>query len=49
MADANNHVAGRLPPEPDPALRQLDRLVGSWKIAGGSVEGVTTFEWMEGH
>jgi len=48
MADSNNHLAGRLPPEPNQALRQLDRLVGTWKIAGGLLEGITTFEWMDG-
>ncbi|WP_067831223.1 DUF1579 family protein [Actinomadura kijaniata] len=45
-------------PTPDPALRQLDFLVGSWDVKGSTIEGpmgpaaeVTgweTFEWMEG-
>ena len=45
-------------PAPDPALRRLDPLVGSWRLAGSTVEGpmgpateITgweTFEWMEG-
>ena len=48
MADSNNHLAGQLPPEPNPALRQLDRLVGSWRISGGLLEGNTTFAWMDG-
>jgi hypothetical protein len=43
------------PPAPDPALRQLDRFVGTWDMKGrtlGSdtddVVGQTTFEWLPG-
>ena len=39
-------------PEPDPALKRLDRMVGTWTMEGnlvGSVEknikGETTFRW----
>jgi hypothetical protein len=35
------------PPEPNPDLRALDRLVGTWQITGGA-EGQVTYEWMEG-
>jgi hypothetical protein len=31
----------------DPRLEALERLVGTWKISGGS-EGEATYEWMEG-
>lgn len=48
MADSNNHLAGQLPDEPNPALRVLDRLVGTWRITGGFLEGTTSFEWMDG-
>jgi hypothetical protein len=48
MADSNNHLAGRLPATPDPALRTLDRLVGTWTITGETFNGQTTFEWMDG-
>jgi hypothetical protein len=48
MADRNNHLAGRLPDEPYPALHQLDRLIGSWQVTGSLLEGVMTYEWMEG-
>ena len=34
-------------PKPDPDLKGLDRLVGTWKQTGG-VEGEITYEWMEG-
>ena len=34
-------------PQRDPGLRQLNRLVGTWKVSGES-EGETTYEWMEG-
>ena len=42
--DAQDH--GR-PPEPNPDLRRLDRLVGTWEMSG-DVQGRVTFEWMEG-
>ena len=45
MADDNTNV--QQPPEPDPDLKSLDRLVGSWEISGGA-QGKTTYEWMEG-
>ena len=45
MADYNTRV--QQPPEPDPDLKSLDRLVGSWEISGGA-QGKTTYEWMEG-
>ena len=40
--------------EPNPALRALDRLVGTWRVTGelggaeGDVSGEVTYEWMEG-
>jgi hypothetical protein len=33
--------------EPDAGIRQLDWLVGTWKVSGG-VTGQITFEWLEG-
>lgn len=44
----NNHLAGRLPSEPYAALRQLDRLVGTWEVSGSFFQGTISFEWMEG-
>jgi hypothetical protein len=35
------------PPTPNPDLEGLDRLVGTWKVSGGT-EGTVSFEWMEG-
>lgn len=45
-------------PSPDPALQRLDFLVGTWKLAGTTIEspmgpateitGSESFEWMEG-
>jgi hypothetical protein len=32
---------------PDPALKSLDRLVGTWRISG-EAQGEVTYEWMEG-
>lgn len=46
------------PPTPDPALKQLDFLVGTWRVVGtteegpagpaGTTEAVETFEWLDG-
>ena len=33
--------------EPSPALRKLDRLIGTWELSG-DVGGRVTYEWMEG-
>jgi hypothetical protein len=35
------------PPTPNPDLRGLDRLVGTWNVSGGA-QGQVTYEWMEG-
>ena len=42
-------------PQPDPALRRLDRLVGSWTMEGNlvgsddkNIKGETTFRWLPG-
>jgi hypothetical protein len=32
---------------PSPDLKALDRLIGSWSIAGGA-RGSSTYEWREG-
>jgi hypothetical protein len=41
------HDAPQQPTEPDPKLRRLDRLVGTWEVSGG-LQGKVSFEWMEG-
>jgi hypothetical protein len=48
VADSDNHLAGRLPAVPYPALRQLDSLVGRWEASGSFLNGSIEFEWMEG-
>jgi len=35
------------PPTPNPDLKGLERLVGTWKVSGGA-QGTATYEWMEG-
>lgn len=47
MTDKNNAQDKQHLPEASPALRGLDRLVGTWKISGGA-KGIVTYEWMEG-
>src|SRR5215213_7440834 len=34
-------------PKPNPDLKSLDRLIGTWN-QGGALSGKTTFEWAEG-
>jgi hypothetical protein len=46
MADDNIN-AQQQPPEPNPDLKGLDRLVGTWEMSGGA-QGRVTYEWMEG-
>ena len=53
MTDENTQPQGI--PHPDPALRRLDRLVGTWSMKGhliGSdqenITGRTTFQWLDG-
>jgi hypothetical protein len=41
MSDNNN-------PQPNPGLKQLDRLVGTWKVSGPTIDGEVSFEWLEG-
>jgi len=48
MSDSNNHLAGRLPTEPRPQLRQLEPLIGTWEVTGSLLQGTVSFEWMEG-
>jgi len=47
----NTHQA----PAPDPALRRLDRLVGTWRLNGrplgatrDSISGTSTYRWLPG-
>jgi hypothetical protein len=46
MTDTTN-TQGYQTPTPNPDLQRLDRLVGTWNVAGGA-HGRTTYEWMEG-
>ena len=34
-------------PTPNADLKELDRLVGTWRVSGGT-EGTVRYEWMEG-
>jgi len=44
--DVNNQVQQQLP-KPNPDLKNLEKLVGTWKVSGGA-QGQIIFEWMEG-
>jgi hypothetical protein len=48
MAEDTDDVQAHLQvPEPNPDLKGLDRLVGTWEVSGGA-QGKATYEWMEG-
>jgi hypothetical protein len=47
MAENSEAQATQQQPAPNPDLKSLDRLVGTWDVSGG-VEGRIVFEWMEG-
>jgi hypothetical protein len=43
------------PPQPDPALRRLDKFIGSWTMRGhligsddDNIVGHATYQWLEG-
>lgn len=47
MSDANAYAQEQLP-QPNPDLKSLDKLIGTWKVSGPDIKGKVTFEWMEG-
>jgi hypothetical protein len=54
MADQQSEQAPQLP-APDPALKRLDRFVGTWNMEGhligsseNNIKGQTTFRWLPG-
>jgi hypothetical protein len=54
MTKNNDTQTPQQPAKPNPALKRLDTLVGTWSIKGresgpdGEIHGQVTFEWMEG-
>ncbi|MDQ3005333.1 MAG: DUF1579 domain-containing protein [Chloroflexota bacterium] len=55
MTDKDNVQAGDQAPEPDPALKRLDVLIGTWDLKGrtldsdeDNISGWNTFEWLPG-
>jgi hypothetical protein len=45
---ANEDASSRpQPPQPDAALKALERLLGTWRVAGGA-EGQVSYKWLEG-
>jgi hypothetical protein len=47
MAENTGMQTERQAPQPNPDLRQLDRLVGTWDLSG-PVQGTTKFKWRKG-
>jgi hypothetical protein len=48
MTDSNHTQDEQQPPTPNPDLKSLDKLVGTWKVSGPDIDGQVTYEWMEG-
>ena len=48
MTDNSYTQDQQQPPQPNPDLKSLDQLVGTWKVSGPDIKGKVTFEWMEG-
>jgi hypothetical protein len=55
MAKSNEAQGLQQPPTPDPALKRLERLVGTWALTGrtldsdvDNISGQFTIEWMPG-
>ena len=49
MSDDNAYSQDQQqPPQPNPDLKSLDRLVGTWNVSGPDIHGQVRFEWMEG-
>jgi hypothetical protein len=46
MTDQHNPQETKTP-QPNPDMKSLDRLVGTWQVTGGA-QGTTRYEWMEG-
>ncbi len=47
MADETTNTQGKQPVMPNPDLKPLDRLVGTW-VMSGDVSGTVRYEWMAG-
>jgi len=47
MDDMNDTQFDQKAPEPSPALKKLEKLVGTWDVSGG-VKGRLIYDWMEG-
>lgn len=35
-------------PVPNPQIKSLDQLVGTWNVSGSDIAGTTRYEWLEG-
>ena len=47
MAETNSSQASQQAPKPNPDLKSLDRLVGTWRVSGDA-QGQISYEWSEG-
>jgi hypothetical protein len=47
MSDNNTNIQIEQALKPNPDLKSLDRLEGTWDVSGG-VQGTIRYEWMEG-
>lgn len=48
MTDNTNSTDAQLTAAPNPALKSLDVLVGTWDVSGDNISGQVRFEWLAG-
>lgn len=48
MTEETTTQADQPASKPNPALKQLDVLIGTWNVKGPDIDGQITFEWLEG-
>ena len=47
MSENNETPQAQQPPMPNPDLKSLERLIGTWKL-GGDTQGTIAYEWLAG-
>jgi hypothetical protein len=47
MKENENTQTAQQQQKPNPDLKGLEKLIGTWKVSGG-IQGTNTFEWLEG-
>ena len=46
MLDARTNIEQQTP-QPNPGLKSLEKLVGTWNVSGPDIAGRVRYEWLE--